>query len=101
MTSPRPNSPRPRLRLSVWLGRRPRWRPRPASRPGRCLSRRRAVRAPPGAAAPAHSDLHYNFLGYADLEQGVTPLYPLRPGRVVKVFVHDGDAVDEGRAAVR
>ncbi len=47
-------------------------------------------------AATTHSDMHYNFMGFADLEQGVTPLYPLRPGRVVKVFAHDGDAVEEG-----
>jgi multidrug resistance efflux pump len=48
------------------------------------------------SGAPIHSDLHYNFLGYADLEQGVTPLYPLQPGRVLKVFAHDGDHVDTG-----
>ena len=51
-----------------------------------------AAAAPP-AAGPA--ELH-NFLGFADLEQGVTPLYPVQSGRVVKVFAHDGDAVSEG-----
>ena len=61
---------------------------------GAVLARRRAVRVHRRVAGAGHSDLHYNFLGYADLEQGVTPLYPLQPGRVVKVFVHDGDHVD-------
>ena len=52
--------------------------------------------APPTANqdATTRSDTHYNFMGFADLEQGVAPLYPLQPGRVVKVFAHDGDAVE-------
>ena len=45
-------------------------------------------------AGTTRSDMHYNFMGFADLEQGVTPLYPLQPGRVVKVFAHDGDEVE-------
>ncbi len=60
------------------------------------LSSRAEAPSAAASAAPAHSDLHYAFLGYADLEQGVTPLYPLQPGRVVKVFVQDSDAVSEG-----
>ena len=51
----------------------------------RSFPRRRAVAPPPPRRRRRDSDLHYNFLGYADLEQGVTPLYPLQPGRVVKV----------------
>ena len=47
------------------------------------------------SATQSHSDLRYSFLGYADLEQSVTPLYPLVPGRVAKVFVHDGDHIDK------
>ena len=52
--------------------------------------------APPtvNPAATTRDDMHYNFMGFADLEQGVAPLYPLQPGRVVKVFAHDGDAVE-------
>jgi len=82
--------PWPRLRLSVWLV-------------GVLALSSAALtvwaltshaEAPAPAAPAAHSDLHYAFLGYADLEQGVTPLYPLQPGRVVKVFVHDGDEVE-------
>jgi HlyD family secretion protein len=46
--------------------------------------------------ATTRTDMHYNFMGFADLEQGVAPLYPLQPGRVIKVFAHDGDAVEEG-----
>jgi hypothetical protein len=39
--------------------------------------------APPTAnpAATTRADMHYNFMGFADLEQGVAPLYPLQPGR--------------------
>ena len=47
------------------------------------------------STATTPSDMRYNFMGFVDLEQGVTPLYPLQPGRVVKVFAHDGDAVEE------
>ena len=51
--------------------------------------------APSAASSAAgRPDMHYNFLGFADLEQGVTPLYPLQPGRVLKVFAHDGDVVE-------
>ena len=88
MSPSRNDSPRPRFRLFVWLV-------------GVLLASSAALtvwalhsRAEAPAAAPAaHPDLHYAFLGYADLEQGVTPLYPLEPGRVVKVLVHDGDKV--------
>ncbi len=90
MTPPRIDSPpsRPRLRLSVWLvgvllassAGLTVWRCTPAPT-------RRPRPPPPRRQRPAHSDLHYNFLGYADLEQGVTPLYPLRPGRVAQVSV--------------
>lgn len=53
--------------------------------------------APSAAGQPtgSRSDLHFAFLGYGDLEQGVASLYPLQPGRVVKVFAHDGDAVED------
>ncbi len=101
MTAPRIDSPpsRPRLRLraglvGVLL----------ASTAGltvwalysRADSPSASSAAATAAAPPAHSDLHYNFLGYADLEQGVTPLYPLQPGRVAQVIAHDGDSLEEG-----
>jgi multidrug resistance efflux pump len=99
MTPPRLDPPpsRPRLRLSLWLVG-----VLLASSAGltawALYSRADAPSASASAsAAPAHSDLHYNFLGYADLEQGVTPLYPLQPGRVVKVFYHDGEHVEAGK----
>ncbi len=100
MTPPRIDPPpsRPRLRMSLWLVG-----VLLAATAGLTVwalySRADSPSAPSAAntAAPAvHSDLHYNFLGYADLEQGVTPLYPLQPGRVVKVLAHDGDAVEAG-----
>ncbi len=82
--------PWPRLRLSVWLVG-----VLALSSAALTVWALTSYAETPTPAAPAaHSDLHYAFLGYADLEQGVTPLYPLQPGRVVKVFVHDGDEVD-------
>lgn len=39
--------------------------------------------------------------GYVDLEHGVTSLYPLQPGRVVDVPVHEGESVPEGTVLVR
>ncbi len=82
--------PWPRLRLNVWLVG-----VLALSSAALTVWALTAYAEAPASAAPAtHSDLHYAFLGYADLEQGVTPLYPLQPGRVVQVFVHDGDKVD-------
>lgn len=82
--------PWPRLRLSVWLVG-----VLALSSAALTVWALTSYAETPAPAAPAaHSDLHYAFLGYADLEQGVTPLYPLQPGRVVKVFVHDGDEVE-------
>ena len=96
MNRPRPEAPsRPRLRLGLWLTA-----VLLAASAGLTVwalsSRADAPSASSAATPPAHSDLHYNFLGYADLEQGVTPLYPLQPGRVVQVLAHDGDAVEVG-----
>jgi len=39
--------------------------------------------------------------GYVDLEHGVTPLYPLAPGRVVKVEVHESLTVEAGAVLLR
>src|SRR6516162_61539 len=38
--------------------------------------------------------------GYVDVEHGVTPLYPLAPGRVVKIEVHESQTVDTGAVLV-
>jgi multidrug resistance efflux pump len=37
-------------------------------------------------------------IGHVDVEGGVTPLYPVQPGRVVKVDAHEGTAVEAGAA---
>ena len=39
--------------------------------------------------------------GYVDVEHGVTPLYPLAPGRVVKVEVRESQSVEAGTVLVR
>jgi multidrug resistance efflux pump len=39
--------------------------------------------------------------GYVDVEHGLTPLYPLSPGRVVKVEVHEAQSVEAGAVLVR
>jgi multidrug resistance efflux pump len=39
--------------------------------------------------------------GYSDAEHGVTPLYPLAPGRVVKVEVRESQSVKAGTVLVR
>jgi multidrug resistance efflux pump len=85
---------RPRLRLNVWVVGV--LAASAAALTAWALTSR--ADAPPAAnpAAATRTDMHYNFMGFADLEQGVAPLYPLQPGRVVKVFAHDGDAVEEG-----
>jgi multidrug efflux pump subunit AcrA (membrane-fusion protein) len=94
MTRPRLDPPRRRLRLGLWAAG-----VLLASSAGLtvwALHSRADAPSAAASAAPSRSDLRFNFLGFADLEQGVTPLYPLQPGRVVKVIAHDGDAVDVG-----
>ncbi len=39
--------------------------------------------------------------GYSDVGLGVTPLYPLTPGRVVKVEVRESQSVEAGTVLVR
>jgi HlyD family secretion protein len=39
--------------------------------------------------------------GQVDLEHGVTALYPLQPGRVVKVLVREGQTVDAGTILIQ
>jgi multidrug resistance efflux pump len=40
-------------------------------------------------------------VAYVDVEAGVTPLYPVRAGRVVEVFVKEGDDVEKDQALVK
>lgn len=40
-------------------------------------------------------------IGYVDVETGVTPLYPLQPGRVDKVLVKENEEVKAGVALLR
>src|ERR1700687_3365653 len=48
------------------------------------------------ASAPASGGVGAVCFGYVDLEQGVTALFPLQPGRVVKVEVREGEVVPVG-----
>lgn len=45
---------------------------------------------PPGVSSGAVC------FGYVDLEHGTTSLYPLQPGRVAEVLVHENDRVEAG-----
>jgi len=40
-------------------------------------------------------------IAYVDVEHGITPLYPVRAGRVVKVFVKEGEDVKENQELVK
>jgi multidrug resistance efflux pump len=40
-------------------------------------------------------------IAYVDVEQGVTPLYPVRAGRVAEVFVKEGDDVEKDQPLVK
>jgi multidrug resistance efflux pump len=94
MNRSRPEAPRPRLRLTIWVVG-----VLAASSAALTIWGLYSRADGPSADAPSASSpsgQRYNFLGLADLEQGVTPLYPLQPGRVLKVLAKDGDAVDEG-----
>src|SRR5438093_4268221 len=39
--------------------------------------------------------------GYVDVEHGVTPLYPLVPGRVVQIDVRESQSVEAGAILIR
>ena len=47
------------------------------------------------AAAPKKSEVSAACYGYVDVEPGVAKLYPLQPGRVVKIAAHDNDMVEK------
>jgi HlyD family secretion protein len=54
---------------------------------------------PPASGGPPSSSVAGEPVwaqGFVDVEGGVTPLYPLQPGRVAKVLVHESDEVKEG-----
>jgi multidrug resistance efflux pump len=58
---------------------------------------------PPGAdVLPSARDVKMVVCtGYADLEYGVTSLYPSQPGRVVAIPVHENDRVSAGAVLLR
>jgi multidrug resistance efflux pump len=57
-----------------------------------------------GSAKPTDSASHIGravCVGYVDVERGITPLYPLQPGRVADIPVHEDDAVKAGQVLLR
>jgi multidrug resistance efflux pump len=61
--------------------------------------------APAGTAPPPRNNQReaenagkpqITYIGFVDVESGITPLYPLQPGRVTEVYVDEGDEVWEG-----
>jgi len=40
-------------------------------------------------------------IAYVDVEKGITQLYPVRPGRVVEVYVNEGDEVEADQPLVK
>jgi multidrug resistance efflux pump len=54
--------------------------------------------APSGQADPR--DLGVVCFGYVDVPEGITSLYPVQPGRVVRVLVHEGDVVAAGAVLI-
>lgn len=52
------------------------------------------VNKSPGASAPAGGEeRRWMALGYVDVEGGVTPLYPVQPGEVKSIEVHENEPV--------
>ncbi len=37
------------------------------------------------------------YIGFVDVESGITPMYPLQPGRVTEIYVAEGDKVKKGQ----
>src|SRR5438105_15629199 len=58
------------------------------------------VRAQPAPAGDAEAAAVICF-GHADVEDGVTSLYPLQPGQVERVCVKEGQAVRCGDVLIR
>jgi HlyD family secretion protein len=61
----------------------------------------RAAADPSSTAASPRPSGKASCFGYVDVEQGVSPLYPVQPGRVVEVMVKEGAAVDAGAPLFR
>lgn len=53
--------------------------------------------APSSSVSALSNDVRWYSLGYVDIEGGVTPLYPLQPGRVEKIVAHENEAVKAGQ----
>ncbi len=49
------------------------------------------------AASTPADDQRWSSLGYGDIEGGVTPLYPLQPGRVKSIDVRENEFVKAGQ----
>jgi multidrug resistance efflux pump len=52
-------------------------------------------------AAPAPAAGKASCFGFVDVDQGVAPLYPVQPGRVVEVMTKEGARVEAGAALFR
>jgi multidrug resistance efflux pump len=110
MSTPRPNTPaahnpRPRRRIflisSVGVLALIPAVAIPALMPGWSRADKPAADAPAAAAAPSRSAGKASCFGYVDVEQGVAPLYPVQPGRVVEVMTKEGAAVEAGAPLFR
>ena len=53
------------------------------------------------SSAAAKANGKASCFGYVDVEQGVAPLYPVQPGRVVEVMTKEGAAVEAGAPLFR
>ncbi len=56
-------------------------------------------RSAPEPAATAADGQRWMVLGYADVEGGVTPLYPQRPGQVKSIEARENETVQAGARA--
>jgi multidrug resistance efflux pump len=52
-------------------------------------------------ATPARSTGKATCFGFVDVEQGVAPLYPVQPGRVIEVMAKEGARVEAGAPLFR
>ncbi len=101
---PRPAAPRARrFPLVGWLGL-------PvlaatvaiaAGAPGWGRSPKASDAAPADATPSSRGGARAACFGYVDVEQGVAPLYPVQPGRVVEVLTKEGATVEAGAPLFR
>src|SRR5437016_651237 len=59
------------------------------------------TKASEGSTAAGSSAGVVVCFGHVDVDPGITPLYPLRPGRVSEVLVHEDDSVKAGTVLFR